>query len=347
MKILVVSHTYGLDGASAILKSTLTYWIKTLGWHVDALLKTSSMSEYKHELISLGINPVAKANIPGEYQFVLINTIINLSSIDYFYNKLPIILWVHEGSTAINSYPCPPSRLIRFFHKTNLIIFQTRWQSEIVYKSFIHELPTEKIICIPYGIESIGTNRLNRSQDKDIKVLNIGTVYPRKRQLDLAEATIKLSKKYPISSTFIGDLSKAGLYGPKFDSYRHQYPEILRWLDGISDKEKLGAEIVNASIGCFPSKDETFGIAALEMALKKIPIVLADLPVYKEVGWQDGINCLKFRVGDIDDLEKNLEKLLNDPHLQKRIAHGGHELAISYGMPNFLKNISKAVLKIN
>jgi len=45
MKILVLTHSYGANGAAAILKSTLQYWANNLGWQIDTLLNEESYPE--------------------------------------------------------------------------------------------------------------------------------------------------------------------------------------------------------------------------------------------------------------------------------------------------------------
>lgn len=63
-------------------------------------------------------------------------------------------------------------------------------------------------------------------------------------------------------------------------------------LSGITDNE-LGLIYQNAKIFIFPSLYEGFGIPILEAMKAKIPIVLSDIPVFKEIVGNNGVyfNC--------------------------------------------------------
>jgi len=138
------------------------------------------------------------------------------------------------------------------------------------------------------------------------RIISIGSIYPRKRQLDLAGAVINLSKRHEVECFFLGSLKNAGAYGPQARHFFETPHESLHWLGGVSEDEKL-QRIVDSDIACFPSGDETFGISALETVLLGKPVILADLPVYREVGWIEGKNCLMLPVGDVAALEGQLE----------------------------------------
>ena len=346
MKILVITHSYGLDGAAAILKSTMKYWSQSMHWEIDALVNDANFNLHGAELKGIGVNPIKGANLASGYSCVLINTLIDLPYVHQFYGKLPIILWAHEGNTFLQNYPHPPIELIKGFLKASLTIFPTPWQPKTVFKSFLQHVPKEKIACIPYGIDISNSSQEDKKNPNQINILTIGSVYPRKRQLDLANAVINLSKKYLITCTFVGDLNNANAYGPNFSKYLNQYPGTLIWTGGIKDRSALYDLISKADIGCFPSGDETFNISAIEVASQGVPVILSDLPVYNEVGWKDGVNCLKFPVGSIEHLEECIELLAADKILKAKIQKSGNALSKKYDFNDFLKKLTMHVTKL-
>lgn len=344
MKILVATHSYGLNGASAILKSMLAHWASAKGWKIDVLMTDNQFQLHAADIRDLGTNPIQKANTGVDYHFVLINTAVNLKYIDLFFKKIPIILWVHEGTTLVQNLKSTPADIIKSLSKPDLLIFQTPWQSDSVFRSFIHHLPASRITSIPCGIEINGRiPARSAALSNKARIISIGSVYPRKRQLDLAMAVIQLSSRRAIECSFLGSLKDAGAYGPQARHFFEAPPESLHWLGGVSEDEKL-QKIVDADMACFPSGDETFGISALETALLGKPVILADLPVYREVGWIDGKNCLMFPVGDVGALERQLEKLLDDPVLQRTLSAAGKTLALRYDMDAFFSKMTTACL---
>ena len=346
IKILVVTHSYGLNGAAAQLKSVMHYWAKTLNWTVDALVNEENSSRYGEELRVLGVNPVLVAYPETGYQFVLINTITDIEFVNLFYGKLPIILWVHDGSTALKAFRAPPIKFIELFNKCDLLIFNSDWQIDEVFKSFIYQIPRRKVVSISGGAEiagPIGTQK--KGQSSTLQIVCLGSVYPRKRQSDLAQAVVNLSKSHTIECTFIGSLDQAYLFGTQFNDYFKAHDQCLKWAGGISEEEK-NTIMANSDVACFPSGDETFNIAALEAALFKLPVILADLPVYNYVGWQDGENCLKYPVEDIKSLERVLQRLIDDPLLRAKISEAGYSLATRFNMNSYFTNMTRVVSAI-
>ena len=346
MKILVITHSYGLNGAAVLLKSIVKYWSQSLNWKIDALVNEQTFSRHEKELTSIGVTPLLNSRPLNEYQFVLINTFIDRGYIDSLFGRVPIIFWIHEGSSVINNANCPPIEIINALSKPDLLLFVTRWQSDSVFRSFIHHLPPQKIAIVSPGIEPFDKKPSNSiSRSTNFHIVALGSVYPRKRPLDLAKAVVTLSRSHKLICSFIGDLSHVDAYGNEIKEYLTDYSDTLKWLGGIEENEKLNV-LFTADIACFPSGDETFGMSALELASLELPIILADLPVYNEVGWIHGINCLKHPIGDVVCLEKNIEELINNPSLRNQLAKTGSSLAKQYSMDAFYLQITNAVLPI-
>ena len=97
MKILVITHSYGLNGAAILLKGIVKYWSQSLNWKIDALVNEKTLSLYEKELTSIGVTPLLNSSPLNEYQFVLINTFIDIDYIDSLFGRVPIIFWIHEA----------------------------------------------------------------------------------------------------------------------------------------------------------------------------------------------------------------------------------------------------------
>jgi glycosyltransferase involved in cell wall biosynthesis len=346
MKILVITHSYGLNGAAALLKSAMRYWSQSLGWDVDALVDDKNFINHGGELSSIGVNPIKDASLKTAYQFVLINTFIDIEYANVFFGKIPTALWIHEGASILHHFPGKPVELIKLFSKPNLLIFQTHWQANELFKSFIYHLPKERIAIVPNGVDLPNPEiAFKKSTSRVKKIINIGSLSPRKRQFDLAVAIMNLSKKHAIHCSFIGDLEHQDLFTNSERRYLTDYPDILHWAGPMKPEITMQA-LSQSDIFCFPSSDESFPLAPIEAALLNVPLVLSDLPMYDGIGWVDGINCLKFPVGNIALLEAAIEKLMLDPSLRQHLTANAHKLAQTFSHEKFLSNLTQALLKV-
>jgi glycosyltransferase involved in cell wall biosynthesis len=121
-----------------------------------------------------------------------------------------------------------------------------------------------------------------------------------------------------------------------------QHVDALNFTDALTEAEKQNY-LINADMACFPSGDETFNISAMEAANYGIPVILADLPVYEELGWRHGSNCLKYPVANVPALEKEIEKLVLDVELRQRLGDAGKALAEKFTVDAFLERITTLV----
>jgi len=344
MRILVATHSFGHNGAAFILKVALNYWIKKLGWQIDVLVTPSMQQAWGAVFLEIGVRPILRTDSKINYKFVLINTIIDAPNIEQFFGKLPIVLWVHEGVSVVYNSTKLPIDWVRLFSKINVLIFDCEWQVAAVFRSFIHHLPEQRIKVVSCGVKSPDVIPIKQiSPSNKLRLINIGSVYDRKRQTDLAAAVINLTKKIDIDCIFIGDLTDVSSFRVEVESLLTDYPGVLHWLGVVSEEKKYQA-LYGADIACFPSRDETFGISALEAALCRLPVVMADLPVYGYVGWVDGVNCLKYPVGDVVALQNKIEALSNNTELRLKIGEAGAALAKTYTLEKFYASITKAVL---
>ena len=319
----------------------MSHWAQTLGWSVHALLKSTDLPVWKADLNELGVSCSHHCD-PSHFDLVLINTLIDIPYVDELFGRLPIVLWIHEGLSPTTHKRWMQQDLRGLFSKPDLLIFQTPWQSEKVFSKMLAQVPPERIATITCGVEGLIRSSSLKLPHSDIHVVSLGSVYPRKRPLDLAEAVVALSERTDLRATFIGDLSYASKLGARFDELKEQYPELLTWTGGISEAEKLEC-LSAADIACFPSGDETFGISAVEAASLGLPIILADLPVYAYVGWVNEQNCLLYPVGDISALQRCIQRLIDQPALRETLGRAAQDFSRQFGMQEFLTRFTETV----
>jgi 1,2-diacylglycerol-3-alpha-glucose alpha-1,2-glucosyltransferase len=93
-----------------------------------------------------------------------------------------------------------------------------------------------------------------------------------------------------------------------------------------------------AQVFIFPSYEENQGIAALEAAACSLPLIIRDLPVYRD--FMDGENCLKFTTQE--DLPRAIEKLVTNRRVAEMLGANARKIVGSHD----LRLLSKQLLEI-
>lgn len=105
--------------------------------------------------------------------------------------------------------------------------------------------------------------------------------------------------------------------------------DAVDFLGYVPHHDDVLAEIAQASVLVSASEIEGFGISVVEGAAVGVPIVITDMPVFREVT-HDGMGGLLFRMGDADDLAAKVDRLLTDDALRARSVADGRALVERY-----------------
>ena len=344
MRILVYSHSYGEDGAALMLCRAIRYWIE-IGWTVDALVTDEVANNFKDQIAHLNITPLKTINF-SNYDLILVNTVINLGVIDQLNTSVPIVLWVHEGTAPLMSDNVSFKYIWSIFRKCSQIIFQTEWQYQDVYKSFLLGYPENKVSIVANGIDIPISSKSKKFDSTNlIRVISVGAVIPRKAPVDLALVIESLSKLIHINCEFIGHLGSLDLFDTEQSQYIKSNLPCHIWSNHLSHDLVLN-KLLDVDIFCHPSHDETFGLAPLEAAIRRVPVIMANLPPYKYIGWENNINCLTYPTQDLNQLQNQIFRLISEPGLYEKISNGGYELAKNYSNENFFSNITKVMSQV-
>ena len=333
-KILLRTHRYGADGATTMLLSLANYWVSELGWSVNALC---SRSESRPETATLlarhGVGMVHEASAQDRYDLAIVNTLLDLRHVPGLARVAPVALWVHETEAMLDHWPMPVSEVRRCFQKAHRIIFQAPWQAW-VFGSFIHRLPDGSVTCIPNGI-AVPDIHLKAGHEGGLRrIVCLGSVIPRKRQGDLAKAVAHLIRHgHSLVCELIGDIGHLDSLGQENAQLIKTHPAVF--LTGALPREEALSRLAGADVFVLPSSNESQGLAPLEAALLGVPVVLADLPVYRELGWRHGHNCLTYPLGDVGALAVCIDRLLSDQALASRMVRGGHDFAAGFSKAVF------------
>jgi len=194
------------------------------------------------------------------------------------------------------------------------------------------ELPMIKnspLIRVPIGypqdIAPIANSDINR---KDI-ILCVARILPFKGQDILLKAFARIATKHASWSV--------RLVGPVDDqSYKKRLESIIAQekleqkvsFSGYVNEKDLYYEFSNAKIFCLPSIYlENAGQVKFEATAAGLPVIMTDVPCRQdaeEIGWSV---C---KAGDVESLAENLDSLISDPALRKKIVEYSRERIPTY-----------------
>lgn len=346
MKILIATHSYGLNGAAILLRAAAQHWVQQKQWQVDALMSVEDIADYGPALNGVGIKTkTVVGDQINEYDVALVNTLLDIELVGKLNTSMPVVLWAHEGNTLLFNWNIPLSNLTHNFSKCSQIIFQTAWQSEHVFKSFIDHFPAQRIHHIPSGVQIEDVpHKISHALSGTIKLITIGSVYQRKRQMDLINVVDKLALRYRIECLVVGDYSQANDWLPRIKNDLENPKATVKWLGGINERNKINELLLTADIACFPSGDESHPLALLEAAVCAVPMVISKLPPYSHIGWSQGKNCLMHTTGNLMELEQKIERLIENEALRVRLANNARTMAVNkYSKEKFLQNMDKVL----
>jgi glycosyltransferase-like protein len=116
-------------------------------------------------------------------------------------------------------------------------------------------------------------------------VLTVGGIEPRKGSLELLEAYALLHRRMPDVRLVIA----GGETLFDYQSYRARWQQRAAELRvepvvlGPVDHDALPALVAAAGVFAFPSTKEGFGLAAMEALAAGVPLVVSNLPVFREI----------------------------------------------------------------
>lgn len=338
-KVLLLCHSYGLNGACIMLLQLARFWVRQLGWSVQALVHPALAQSDGIYLERAGVGLAFEVRPQDGFDFCLINTVLDIGHAERVSKLMPVAAWVHESTTAVSNMNMPITQLYRLFLHCRKLVFQTRWQSEHVFGTFTHALAAGRVAVVPNGIPDMPQISARKPHDGAmLDVVFLGSIYGRKRPGDLAKAVALLAQQHPVRCTFIGDTHHMNTLAADEAQLMRTHPAIT--LAGPMERNAALQRVAQADVLVLSSADESQPLVPLEAAALKVPVVLSRLPMYPYSGWADGENCLMHEPGDVAGLAGALLKLHQDPGLRQRLGQAGHALSEQFALPLFLQRMT-------
>lgn len=197
----------------------------------------------------------------------------------------------------------------------------------------------EKVTIIPCGVEK---EEFEKRIENLNRIICVSRLVKYKRVEDLIWSFALVAKIDPqLSLLLVGR-------GPEEKNLKKiikmlKINKRIRFLSNLK-REDLISRIKASKILCLPSEVEGFGIVVIEAAMAGVPYVVSDIPVLKEIT-KNGKGGLIFKVADIKDLAKKLEKLLTNEKLYENKSKEATSLAKSYQWPKITQQTEEVYKK--
>ncbi len=361
MRVLILTHSYQGNGAARCLLGLMQHWTQARDWQIDALHDGNPADAL--EIREAGATPVFAAEVNAkldQYRFALVNTLVTVEPFLPVMQRLPTVLWVHEGRVLMSNTSVPPPVWSQIFSLPRLLVFQSPWQIDRMFASYLADVPKERTALVYNGLRPEAaaqstnwqTQRATRKQARAAgsraQVMCCGSVIPRKRPNDLLAAMSALPQLHA-QAHFIGTLAHMNLFADAGFRAEHQqyasapHPETARYrFHGELRFEATQSLLAQGDVLVSCSSDESQGMASLEAACHGLPLVLSDLECYEGI-WRHGYNALLFPVGHRRLLAHQLAALVNDLDLCQELGQAARQVSERFAHSRFTRAFDDAV----
>ena len=226
------------------------------------------------------------------------------------------------------------------FKFVDKIIGITPWELETLEKYS----KTEKIKIIPNGVDKIFYKKIKKNNFKkknNIKekyiVLFFGRLNPTKGPEMLAKVAINITKKRKdISFLWVGpDEGKAEEVKELIKKYKN-----MKYLGPINGKENIAEMYQAADVYVIPSYREGLPLTLFEAMASGLPIIASPVNgIPYEMSQPE--NGFFSNYGDLESIEKNIIKLIENPTLSQKISKNNFKKSKNYDWDDICKEYMK------
>jgi glycosyltransferase involved in cell wall biosynthesis len=264
-------------------------------------------------------------DLPADAHDVAIGcTVFAADRLNELTGKIPTAWWIHEGRAGIQAMFDHPAWLPTVL-RVDKLIFPSRGVVERIWTPFLGQALPGRVEVVPNIVPPPAPGGpARRRPGLHGRVVCVGTVCPKKRQVDLVLA-VGLLNRPPVECVLIGDNLELEPTG--HEVIRLRSDQFV--LTGPLPPDSVAPWYRSCEAFCLPSGDECMPLAPLEAASYGVAPVLADLECYEGV-WRHGVNALMYPTGDVELLAWNLRMLIESPSLRARLGAEARKVPLRF-----------------
>src|ERR1700722_10079531 len=240
MKVVLLGTEFAMNGAAVLLYRWATHLVQR-GHTVSAVpasQKLTATGPLRDAYVTAGVTIEEKLYVDPQ-TLVICNTIAAAPYVIQTAPNARTIWWLHEGEVGLELLFANPGAA-RAFRLAHAVIFPSAVIRDQVYASYLLGVQKQRLHIVPPGLEPPEKPAAEPEPEKrPMRVVCVGSIYPRKRQADLIKAVAQL-RNLSIECRLVGQMvsleeEAAGIArrSPRRFSIMGQLPhaETMRLLD--------------------------------------------------------------------------------------------------------------------
>lgn len=265
---------------------------------------------------------------------VIHETYFNKANLGCFKDKVKILTiydLIHEKFKKIYSNQNVPNKLNIIDYVDHFICISKKTQKDFIK---YYKISPKKTSIVYLGCDHLKKNFINCKKNRPVSEKYILFVGPRDRYKDF-----KILVKSIKSSRKLKNYKIICFGGGRFtdkELYEYKLGKNFIYLEG--DDLLLRNLYIFAEVFINTSSHEGFGITNLEAMSLGCPVITSDFEVFREVG---GNSCLYFKKKNHLDLKKQIEKVLLNTSVRKKLILNGYERSKKFTWENCAKKTLK------
>jgi glycosyltransferase involved in cell wall biosynthesis len=338
MRVVLLGTEFSMNGAALLLFRWAAH-LRRQGHDVVAVHEAAAVGPLRDAYLDRGVTLAERCSVDSG-MLVICNTVMAARYVLQTAPTARTVWWLHEGEVGLRLLVHNPGAE-QAFRAAHGIIFPSAAIRDQVYRSYLLGVPEARLHVVPPGLDPLDPAPVEAElQDRPIRVVSVGSIYPRKRQADLIRAVARLPD-VPIECVLVGAMVQLE---DDAMALARAAPDRFAFTGQLAHAETLRL-VGRGDIFALPSASECLPLAPLEAGQRGRAVLLSDLPAHEGV-WRHGVNCLMHPIYDVDLLAHLLRVLATDAALRARLGEAARRTAAGFRNDLFLARLDMVLASL-